>query len=862
MKYLLTSSRQLVYYAIFALAISNLFAQSVDDLRQRLSQPLNPQERVDVYNALANLYWDIDYRKGRLYADSAYQAAYKSKYEKGRVEAIINKGLAEFSTDNFDEALKYYDMAALAASAISEQALTDYIQNLKANLFITKGDLKEAEIYLKQIEPGLRKGTSQEASYLATLARLYYEQGYANYADGAIQRAYQIRKDSGYTRSLSSAAVMIAKVKTDQAKYDEAESYFLKAIKYAKEAGLNLREGTIYIDFAEKKILTGSFESAKQLIDQAFKIFDEGDVEIGRLLAYKKYSEYYLQVIDYVMAQEYALKALKLAEQLDTKKMQADIYVTLAWIYKDESNYDLGMDYLNRAIEIQQSIGYKRGESGSYNTLGNIYNLKNEYDLALSNFDKALVLRKELGYLRGQASILYNIGLIKEKQGDLKEAKKYFLSALDLNLKIGHDLDLAYDYNSLAGIELALNNYNAASAYVDKALANANKLNNKFSLSRSYFLLAKLYEKTGNYRLAFEYLQNHKIIADSLFNLEKSRQILELQSRYALENKDNEIALLSARNEASQLELDIQNATIAKQKSYLIGISVGLLLMALIVYILFKYNQTKSRTNELLMKLNREISAQKDDLRVANEKVTYVNQKLEALVRERTAKLRTAYHELDTFFYKSSHDFRRPITTFLGLAEVARFTVKDKQALELFEKVKETANNIDKMLSKLQSISYVGSQELVYKSVFFEGIIQSMLGNFDEQLKAHNVDLNYDIKLNESFISYPLYVSIIIENLLENAINFNTNEHPKVDIFIFKNSDGLLVIQVKDNGQGIQQEYQSKIFEMYYRASDKSKGNGLGLYIVKKAVDRLKGAVSFENLKEGGTAFTVLLPFN
>jgi signal transduction histidine kinase len=61
---------------------------------------------------------------------------------------------------------------------------------------------------------------------------------------------------------------------------------------------------------------------------------------------------------------------------------------------------------------------------------------------------------------------------------------------------------------------------------------------------------------------------------------------------------------------------------------------------------------------------------------------------------------------------------------------------------------------------------------------------------------------------------------------------------------------------------GIQEEYQSKIFEMYYRGNDKSKGNGLGLYIVKKAVDKLRGNISFRSVEKGGTAFTVTLPFN
>ncbi len=109
--------------------------------------------------------------------------------------------------------------------------------------------------------------------------------------------------------------------------------------------------------------------------------------------------------------------------------------------------------------------------------------------------------------------------------------------------------------------------------------------------------------------------------------------------------------------------------------------------------------------NELLHNLNREIHEQKEEIEAqseelieSNETISRVNARLEEKVEARTTELKQAYTELDTFFYRSSHDFRRPLTTFMGLAEVAKITVKDNVALELFEKINETARNLDKML--------------------------------------------------------------------------------------------------------------------------------------------------------------------
>ena len=225
----------------------------------------------------------------------------------------------------------------------------------------------------------------------------------------------------------------------------------------------------------------------------------------------------------------------------------------------------------------------------------------------------------------------------------------------------------------------------------------------------------------------------------------------------------------------------------------------------------------------------------------------------------RTLDLRQAYKELDTFFYRSSHDFRRPITTFLGLAEVAKITVKDPNALELFSKVKETATNLDKMLVKLQSISDVGTQQLVYKEVMLKEIVDSVLDGFKNDIAQGNLKVTTSIDLSVSFSSYPAMIRIIIENLVENSIAFASMLDPYIDISAYTMSDNV-VIKVQDNGQGIDPALQEKVFDMYFRGNERSKGNGLGLYIVKKAVEKLSGAIELTSSIGGGSTFRIVLP--
>ena len=173
--------------------------------------------------------------------------------------------------------------------------------------------------------------------------------------------------------------------------------------------------------------------------------------------------------------------------------------------------------------------------------------------------------------------------------------------------------------------------------------------------------------------------------------------------------------------------------------------------------------------------------------------------------------------------------------------------------------MKETATNLDKMLVKLQSISDVGTQQLVYKEVFLKEILDNVLEGFKNDIDHANIKIRTSINLHTSFYSYPAMVRIIIDNLVENSIAFATMRDPAIDIRAYNMSDNV-VIMVEDNGQGIDPTLQEKVFDMYFRGNERSKGNGLGLYIVKKAVEKLNGAIELTSTLGGGATFRIVLP--
>jgi signal transduction histidine kinase len=332
-----------------------------------------------------------------------------------------------------------------------------------------------------------------------------------------------------------------------------------------------------------------------------------------------------------------------------------------------------------------------------------------------------------------------------------------------------------------------------------------------------------------------------------------------MQALYQMEQKDQQIELLNQNKVIQMDQIKLQRAQIGQQRTIIIGGLVGLILVCIFAYKTYHYTSRMRRANFEIFEQKEEIQAQSEELIEANQTIASINRDLEEKIGARTQDLRQAYKELDTFFYRSSHDFRRPLTTFLGLAEVAKITVKDPNALELFAKVKETATNLDKMLIKLQSISDVGTQQLVYKEVFLKEIVDSVLDGFKQDMEHANMKVTTSIDLSTSFYSYPAMIRIIIENLVENSIAFATMLNPAIEIAAYTMSDNV-VIKVKDNGQGIDPTLQEKVFEMYFRGNERSKGNGLGLYIVKKAVEKLNGDVELISSVGAGATFKVVLP--
>jgi signal transduction histidine kinase len=130
----------------------------------------------------------------------------------------------------------------------------------------------------------------------------------------------------------------------------------------------------------------------------------------------------------------------------------------------------------------------------------------------------------------------------------------------------------------------------------------------------------------------------------------------------------------------------------------------------------------------------------------------------------------------------------------------------------------------------------------------------SYFDNFDR------IQFRIEVEEGINFKSEWVIVNTILQNLIENSIKYIRDNAKKPYVLVQVYTEGsLLYIKVTDNGQGIAEEYREKIYEIFFRANDRAAGSGLGLYILKRAVERLQGTVTLKSKPGKGSAFIVCI---
>ncbi len=232
----------------------------------------------------------------------------------------------------------------------------------------------------------------------------------------------------------------------------------------------------------------------------------------------------------------------------------------------------------------------------------------------------------------------------------------------------------------------------------------------------------------------------------------------------------------------------------------------------------------------------------------------------EKILQETLNELKRSNYELDQFVYKASHDLRSPITSILGLLNIAE--IDEEHALAHIKKIRGRIQKLDEFIQSIINYSQTNNLEPQLEPLQIEYLIHKNIAELDFLPYASEIKFKVKQKQKGAIYMDNLRLNIILKNLLSNAIKF-ADRTKKVSIILIETDvrkDKKFVLTITDNGLGIDEAYQEQIFDMFYRGNEVFEGNGLGLYILRQAVEKLGGELKFASQLGKGSKFIVILP--
>lgn len=276
---------------------------------------------------------------------------------------------------------------------------------------------------------------------------------------------------------------------------------------------------------------------------------------------------------------------------------------------------------------------------------------------------------------------------------------------------------------------------------------------------------------------------------------------------------------------------------------------------------------TAERTQivDLLLSVYDMAMRRNDELNRAQARLGKLNGELEEKVRERTRQLEESNRSLETFCYSIAHDLRAPlrsISGFVTLLAEGYATQFDDTAREYVGRTVAAAGRMDKMIQDLLAYGRISHGEMRVQEVDLPRELRRLLVDFADEIAAKQADVRIDEACPVLWTS-PILLTQVLANLLGNALKFvRPGVPPEIHLAARVLAGNRVTLSVADNGIGIDESYREKIFNVFEKAHSNPAypGTGIGLAIVRKAVERMGGFVRVESTPGGGSTFIVELP--
>ncbi|WP_202246125.1 PAS domain-containing sensor histidine kinase [Fulvivirga sediminis] len=233
----------------------------------------------------------------------------------------------------------------------------------------------------------------------------------------------------------------------------------------------------------------------------------------------------------------------------------------------------------------------------------------------------------------------------------------------------------------------------------------------------------------------------------------------------------------------------------------------------------------------------------------------------EKYLKTTNTQLKRVSFQLEQFLYSTSHDLRSPLTSIMGLVNLIKGEVQNDTVEKYVNLIEQTAFGLDTVIKNIAYLTRINYYESNYERIDMQRLIWNIISEYTRDPESKSIQWKVDVDESFYFYSDEEKIEIILDQLIKNAIAFRdpAKAQSTVEVTVMEQNDNV-VITVFDNGVGIEDKHINQVCNLFYKASSLSAGSGLGLFIVKEALDNLDGKLNIGSQVEVGSWITMEIP--
>jgi len=610
---------------------------------------------------------------------------------------------------------------------------------------------------------------------------------------------------------------------------------------------------------------------------------------------------------DIKLAKELLEKANTLSKEISYKKGLARNLYIYGYFYLRTSRFDEAKIATDEAISIYENLGDKKGVGHCYNNYGGVYLYRSDFKKSLEYYQKALAVSEDQKDRRAESIAANNIGNIYLQLGESYKALEYYIKSLNIKIEIKDENGIGNTHSNIGTVHIRLSNYNIAIENYKKALDLSERTKDKYVEGNVLMNLGVAYSKMDDHAKALEYYKKCLVIRQemedkhgmalvlnnigvSLYatkglteSMKYFRKCLKIQKdlnyTFGISETLAEMGELYGNNEKYDIALEYleKSKKIAEENDFKTQVEICALFLSR-VYSKLNQFETAYKYLEDHLKIKEQLFIDNSEARIKNLQIVYETEsekKLSEFYRQKSnelLKLNDRLEEINNqkneFLGIASHDLRDPISSIHSIAEILKeenIKLNSNEIIEYSDGIIKLSDKLLGLLKNLLNVNRIesGSYNYSFEKINLFSVAEEIALMYKSNAEEKNIQIRIETEgkpLNIMADKYSL--EQILSNLISNGIKFT---YPGKKVFVrISAKDKKVIMEVEDEGQGIKPAEMGKLFEKFAKISSKPTGGelstGLGLSIVKKLTEIMKGTIAVESEPGKGTKFT--LEFN